>query len=291
MHKVLTIMFTDIKGYTERTSMRTRTELHKLLKKHSEILTPIIERCLGYIVKTIGDAYMVAFESPTNAVICGILIQHALKNYNENVTADERFEIRIAINSGECEILDGDVYGEPVNIAARIETITEANEIYFTESVYLAMQKSEVPSTEIGYRTLKGVPQEVKVYKVLRDTKDDRYRMLLEKVQKGELISYEKPDFSIFLGKRAVRNKLIAVVVTAVLITGAIAVGMYEMLGKRVKPDNNEIKTIKTEVEKLKDKVKNYLDSEKYFSVLGKIEDFIDKYPLEAGADGFYMEV
>ncbi|MBI4712674.1 MAG: hypothetical protein HY762_05170 [Planctomycetes bacterium] len=62
--------------------------------------------------------------------------------------------------------MNKDLFGEAVNIAARIEGITEATEIYFTEAVYLAMNKSEVPSSEIGWRKLKGIPEAIKVYKL-----------------------------------------------------------------------------------------------------------------------------
>jgi len=58
---------------------------------------------------------------------------------------DEKLRIRVSLNSGEVRINSGDVFGEPVNVAARLEGITPANEVYFTESIYLSMSKAEVP--------------------------------------------------------------------------------------------------------------------------------------------------
>jgi len=165
--KNLTIMFTDIKGFTNRTSNQTREETLALLKMHDELVRPILLQCKGNIIKTIGDAFLAVFESPTNALLAGIDIQKNLIVYNKSVELNKQIELRVAINCGEVIISGNDVYGEPVNIAARIESIAEKNEIYFTEAVYLSMNKNEIPSCEIGYKILKGIPNKIKVYKVL----------------------------------------------------------------------------------------------------------------------------
>jgi class 3 adenylate cyclase len=167
--KHLTIMFTDMKGFTSRTSVHTRDELEKLLDSQEEVIRPIFNRFNGKVVKTIGDAFMVVFESPTNAVLCGVKIQEELLNYNSRSTEEDRIEIRIGINSGEVNIKNDDYFGEPVNIASRIESIAEPNEVYFSDSVYLSMNKNEIPSAEVGIRHLKGIPDNIKVYRVLRD--------------------------------------------------------------------------------------------------------------------------
>jgi len=170
--KNLTIMFTDIKGFTKETSVKKREDIEIFLDLHEKLVSPIFKEFKGRIVKTIGDAFMVVFHSPTNAVLCGMKIQDELKKYNKDPKNEEKFEIRIAINSGEVHLRGNDVFGEAVNIASRIEGIAETNEIYFTESVYLAMNKNEIPSAEIGHRKLKGIAEEIKVYKVLKEPKD-----------------------------------------------------------------------------------------------------------------------
>jgi class 3 adenylate cyclase len=167
--KHLTAMFTDIKGFTAKTSASTRQDLVNLVKKHQELVLPIVKKYGGKLIKTIGDAFLLTFESPTNSVLCGIKIQDELRDYSSKVPEIERIEIRIAINSGEVSVVEGDVYGETVNIASRIQGIAEPGEVFFTEAVYLAMNKQEVPSSEVGYRHLKGIPQKIKVYKVLRE--------------------------------------------------------------------------------------------------------------------------
>ncbi|MBI3553684.1 MAG: RDD family protein [Elusimicrobia bacterium] len=166
----LTILLTDIKGFTDKSSHKTRAEIQQMLDKHKEIVLPVLEGKGGKLVKTIGDAFLMTFESPTDAVLSGIEVQEALRAYNEGKEPDLRIEIRIAINQGEVNLSDNDVYGEPVNITARIEAIAEANEVFFTDAVYLAMNKKEVPSSEVGLLQLKGIPEKVRVYKVKRES-------------------------------------------------------------------------------------------------------------------------
>ncbi|HNY10339.1 MAG TPA: adenylate/guanylate cyclase domain-containing protein [Candidatus Wallbacteria bacterium] len=167
--KNLTIMFTDIKGFTQRTSQQSRSATLDLLKRHNDILIPIFEARKGRIIKTIGDAFLVVFESPTNAVLTGIELQKQLGEHNKNSDDDDLLEVRVAINTGEVSLVDNDVFGEAVNIASRLESISEANDVYFTESTYLAMNKAEVPTAEIGYRLFKGIPDKIKIFKVLRE--------------------------------------------------------------------------------------------------------------------------
>lgn len=165
----LTIMFTDIKGYTASTSRQTREEQLALVREQRTLVKPTVEALGGQIIKGIGDAFLIVFASPTNAVLAGIRLQEIYRAANAGKAADDQVEIRIAINTGEVAIEENDIYGEAVNIAARIEGIAEPNEVYFTEATYLVMNKNEVPTAEIGYRVLKGIPEKIKVYKVLME--------------------------------------------------------------------------------------------------------------------------
>jgi len=181
--RVLTVMFTDIKGFTDRTSKTSREQLLSLLDAHEQLLLPIAHKFNGHLVKTLGDSLLLTFESPTNAVLCAMLMQEKLREYNIQQNEEDLINVRIAINSGEVEERKGDIFGEAVNIAARIEGITDADEIYFTESVYLAMNKAEVPSSEVGKRRLKGIPEAIKVYRVIQDPNSSDYQTLLQSLK------------------------------------------------------------------------------------------------------------
>lgn len=162
----LAIVFTDIKGFTERTSRQTLEDNQRLLEVHAQLLKPVFEAFGGRIVKSIGDAFMVTFESPTQAVLSGIAIQDRLWLHNRSAPPADHIDVRVAVNVGEVRLENKDVFGEPVNIAARVEGIAEAGEVYFTESVFLSMNKAEVPSEVVGDFELKGIPGKVKVYRV-----------------------------------------------------------------------------------------------------------------------------
>jgi len=164
----LAIVFTDIKGFTERTSRQTLEQNQRMLQAHHALLTPLFKAFGGRIVKSIGDAFLATFESPTQAVLSGVAIQDRLWHYNRSVPEEEQLHVRVAINVGEVRLEANDVFGEPVNIAARVEGIAEAGEVYFTEAVYLSMNKAEVPSREVGAFELKGIPGKIRVFQVPR---------------------------------------------------------------------------------------------------------------------------
>jgi class 3 adenylate cyclase len=167
--KNLSILLTDVKGFTEKTSHKSRAEILAMLEKNKELVLPVLEAGGGKLVKTIGDAFLMSFESPTDAVLAGVAVQDALRSYNRDKEPGDRIEVRVAINAGEVTLADNDVFGDPVNITARIESVAEAGEVFFTEAVYLAMNKTEVPSSEVGLLQLKGIPEKIRVYKVKRE--------------------------------------------------------------------------------------------------------------------------
>ena len=152
-------MFTDMKDFTHRTSAHSREQIEKLIDLQDKLILPIIDRFDGKVIKTIGDSYMVVFDSPTSAVLCGKRLIEATAPF---------FELRVVLNTGEVNVKTNDIFGEPVNLVARLESSVDAGEVYLTEAVYLAMNKNEIPLAEIGTKTFKGIPRPVKIYKVLK---------------------------------------------------------------------------------------------------------------------------
>jgi adenylate cyclase len=162
----LAIVINDIKGFTERTSRQTLEQNQTLLRTHHDLLAPVFRAFHGKIIKEIGDAFLVTFESPTQAVLAGVALQDKLWAHNRSRAGDDRIDVRVAINCGEVRLENNDVFGEPVNIAARVEGLADAGDVYLTESVYLAMNKAEVPSEEVGLFELKGIPGKIRVFRV-----------------------------------------------------------------------------------------------------------------------------
>ncbi|MCP4346857.1 MAG: SUMF1/EgtB/PvdO family nonheme iron enzyme [Desulfobacterales bacterium] len=182
-------MLTDMVGFTERTSRMSRKDMMSLLKLHDDLVRPVIMHYKGRVVKTLGDAFLSVFDSPTNAVLCSILTQHVMKVYNKDRGEEEQIHIRIALNTGDVQVSkDGDVFGEPVNVAARLEGVTEEDEIYFTEQVYLTINRNEVPRTlEVKRFNFKGIEGDVKVYKIKQDHEDETYvRIINTKIKTAD---------------------------------------------------------------------------------------------------------
>lgn len=215
----LTVMFTDIEDFTMKFSQQTREQQLKILELQDGIMRPIFKKFNGSIVKTIGDSFLVTFESPTNAILCGMEVQKAIRQNNDTKNDNEKIKIRIAINTGEVTLRDGDVFGEAVNIASRIEGIAETNEVYFTEAVYLSMNKKEIPSAEIGFRHLKGIPNEIKVYKVLQENN------LLQQPITPRIVMEEKNPQQKPL--KSTPKYLVAVIISTVLVLVFIIAKSY----------------------------------------------------------------
>ena len=162
----LTILFTDMVGFTERTAQQSRSQNRQMLKQLNRQLLPLVKCFRGKQIKSIGDSLLLAFRSPTDAVHCGMAMHDRLARHNRDLPESQALRIRVAVNLGEVRVEKGDLFGEAVNIAARVESLTPANQIYFTEAVYLAMNKAEVPSEALGEHQLKGIPEPVRLYRV-----------------------------------------------------------------------------------------------------------------------------
>lgn len=164
----LVIVFTDIVGFTEATAQMSREQSQRILDKHNQLLLPIVRRFRGRHIKSIGDALLLAFTSPTDGMRCAMAMQDVLHEYNTSVPKDEEIHIRIAASLGEVRVTKTDIFGEPVNVTSRIEGITPSDEIYFSEAVYLAMNKAEVPAIDVGIKELKGISKPIRIFAIPR---------------------------------------------------------------------------------------------------------------------------
>ncbi len=164
--RVLAIMFIDMHGYTARTGQSSRDGLIALIRQVRELVRPTAAQHGGRIVKTMGDGLLVTFDSPTNAVIAGREIQ-SLVRARAKVNASDAIELRIGVSIGEVALENDDVYGEPVNLASRIQQLAHPGEVYFSEAVRHAMTRSEVPHEAVGEFEIKGFDGAVKLYRAL----------------------------------------------------------------------------------------------------------------------------
>lgn len=169
------VMFTDLLGFTERTSRQTRRENERLIRLHDGLLSPVIRAFRGWRIKSLGDAYLVIFDSATRAIACGAAIQDRLAAFNLLVEEGERLHVRVAISAGELRLQGGDVFGEAVNVAARVEGLTEPGEVRFTEAAFLLAGPEGFEYEELGAERLRGIPEEVSLYRLRRREGDIPY--------------------------------------------------------------------------------------------------------------------
>jgi len=164
--EVLTVMFIDIVGYTSTTARLSRKRFNELHDVFDSISIPIFKKYGGKVVKKIGDAFLITFKSPTNAVLCGIQLQNSFQKYNRHRKPRKQLQIRVALHTGEVTVRNKDVYGDAVNIAARIEGIAKAGQIVFSENVFRSMNQNEIPSVHIGLKRLKGLKRPIRMFRV-----------------------------------------------------------------------------------------------------------------------------
>lgn len=162
----LTILFVDIAGFTATTNRQSRRQNASLLQNFESLLKPQIKKFSGQLVKSIGDALLLTFRSPTDAMLCACRMQDRLALHHQQHPDEQPIVIRIAAHLGEVRTARHDIFGEAVNLASRIEAVTPPGEIYLSEAVFLAMNKTEVQVHQAGQFQLDGFDHPLTLYRV-----------------------------------------------------------------------------------------------------------------------------
>src|SRR6266536_2979623 len=165
--RLTAILAADVAGYS-RLAGADEEGTHVQLQDHlSTLVDPKIAEHRGRVVKNTGDGFLAEFSSVVDAVRCALEVQRGMAERNADVTQEKRIEFRIGINVGDVMIERGDIFGDGVNVAARLEGIADPGGICISEAAYWQVRgKLELPTEDMGEQTLKNITEPVRVYRV-----------------------------------------------------------------------------------------------------------------------------
>jgi len=156
----MTVLFTDIADYTASVARSDREGIRRILAEHEAAVRPVIEGFGGHIIKNIGDSFLCLVGAATDALRAANEILSTARN-------EHGLTVRIAVSTGDIEIIDGDVFGDAVNLAARILAKAPAGEVWFGPGTHACMNSAEIPWESVGWFRLKGVPGERECFRVV----------------------------------------------------------------------------------------------------------------------------
>jgi adenylate cyclase len=166
--RLAAIFAADVAGYSRLIGADEEGTLARLKAHRRELIDPTIAEHQGRIVKTTGDGVLAEFASPVKAVRCAIDVQHGMAGRNAGVPEGQRIEFRIGINLGDVIVEDdGDIYGDGVNVAARLENIAEPGAVYISRTVRDFVDGTpELVLEDLGERELKNIARPVQVFRI-----------------------------------------------------------------------------------------------------------------------------
>ena len=201
--KPVTILFTDVVGSTRYWDLHGDVKGRLMIDLHNRLIYPVIRRHRGKLIKHIGDAIMVSFRSPANALKAAIGIQQILEQRRKQ-DKNFRLKVRIGVHTGEALVENKDVFGDTVNLAARLERCARGEEICVSGETAERLSKEHFGLVKTGSISPKGKRTEVEIYNcewgtypsVIDEIKEDAFFRVLMR-QKFELLAYFLAFFGI----------------------------------------------------------------------------------------------
>jgi len=165
--RLAAILAADVVGYSRLMHQDEAGTLAILKARRTEVLQPVVARHRGRMVKLMGDGVLIEFASAVDAVECAVQLQEAMEAANAGLPEDRRVVLRIGINLGDVIVEGGDLYGDGVNVAARLESIAEPGSVYLSQAVGSQIQgKVNLGFDDLGERSLKNIAEPVRIYRI-----------------------------------------------------------------------------------------------------------------------------
>jgi len=164
--RLAAILAADVAGYSRLMGSDEEDTLARLKVHRRELIDPKIGEHRGRIVKTTGDGILIEFPSVVEAVSCAVAVQQAMAERNAGTPDERRIVFRIGVNLGDVIVEDGDIHGDGVNIAARLEAIAEPGGICISEDAFRQVRgKVGAEFDDLGEQTLKNIARPLRVYR------------------------------------------------------------------------------------------------------------------------------
>ena len=168
--QVLAILAADVVGYSRQMEADEAGTIARLRAVRAETVDPLIAWHRGRLVKLTGDGALVAFESVVNAVRCAVEIQRSLAARNGGLPGADRLVLRIGVNLGDVALVDDDLYGDGVNVAARLEQLCDPGGVMVSGTAYDQLHgKLDLALDFAGEQRVKNIARPVRAYRVRLD--------------------------------------------------------------------------------------------------------------------------
>lgn len=206
--RLAAIFYADVVGYSRLTG-EDEDATHRRLSEYLDLIDNHVTRHGGRVMHYAGDAVLAMFDAVVDALLCAANVQSALESQNRSLAAGQKILFRIGINLGDVIEDRGDIYGDGVNVAARLESLAEPGGICISESVYTAVGK-KLPLTyeDLGAQKVKNIAEPVRTYRALT-----------------------APDvvlpMPVTRSRRRASNRLLSIAIAALLVVGVGVFGSY----------------------------------------------------------------
>jgi adenylate cyclase len=165
--RLAAILVADVVGYSRLMDVDEADTLAVLKARRKDVLDPLVRKHQGRVVKVMGDGVLVEFGSAVNAVQCGAELQAAMAAANAGMPADRKIILRIGVNLGDVMVEGGDLYGDGVNVAARLESLAAPGSVVISQTVFSHVRgKVQFAFDDLGEHSLKNIAEPVRIYRV-----------------------------------------------------------------------------------------------------------------------------
>ncbi len=192
--KLAAILYADVAGYSRLTGV-DEDATHKTLNKYLDLFSQTIESHHGQVMHYAGDAILARFEAAVDALSCASVVQQQLAEYNEDLPENSQLHFRIGLNLGDVIEDRGEIYGDGVNIAARLESLADPGGICVSDAVRTAVQKKlDLNYEEMGDQSLKNIEEPVRAYRVLMDIRSSAILSSTGAESSSSLLEFSVPE-------------------------------------------------------------------------------------------------